>query len=207
MSAAIAIREPGERQPAPERDEGVAGGTEVLFDPGAEGDEVARTLDAAWAVVSEVPDPELPMLTLADLGILGELGLDGNRVVVSLVPTYSGCPALTEMARDVARRLAGAGFVADVRYVLSPPWTTDRITAAGRAKLAAAGIAPPRPVAAGSGGPVPVHLGVQADSKALACPRCGSDDTVRTAAFGATACRALYRCRTCGEPFEHVKEI
>jgi ring-1,2-phenylacetyl-CoA epoxidase subunit PaaD len=147
------------------------------------------------------------MLTLADLGILREAIEDGGRIVVSVTPTYSGCPAIAEIRADVSRRLAAAGFAAvEVRTVLSPPWTTDWITDAGRRKLAAAGIAPPGAAPRRSGnGPVPLTLTLP--DRLVTCPACGSDDTQRTAAFSATACKDLYRCRACCEPFEHMKEI
>jgi ring-1,2-phenylacetyl-CoA epoxidase subunit PaaD len=163
-------------------------------------------LSRAWQIASAVPDPELPMLTLADLGILREISLDGDHVMVWLTPTYSGCPALAEMRREVAARLAAAGFAgAGVRTQLSPPWSTDLITADGRRKLAEAGIAPPRARTEPAGGPVALTL--FAPVPPVACPRCGSADTVQTAAFSGTACKDLRRCRACGEPFEHVKEI
>jgi ring-1,2-phenylacetyl-CoA epoxidase subunit PaaD len=155
-------------------------------------------------IAASVPDPELPMLTLADLGILREVRADGERVVVSLTPTYSGCPALVEMRRELAGRLAGAGLDAEVRLELSPPWSSDWITPAGRRKLAAAGIAPPRPARARRG---PVPLTLIPARRDVACPRCGAPGAEQTAAFGATACRALYRCAACREPFEYVKEI
>jgi ring-1,2-phenylacetyl-CoA epoxidase subunit PaaD len=177
---------------------------------------VADLLSRAWEIAAAVPDPELPAVTVADLGILRDITLEENRLIVSLTPTYSGCPALSDMRREVASRLAAAGFSADVRTVLSPPWSTDLITANGRRKLAEAGIAPPRAVSAGpegrppvtareTGGPVPLTL--FAGGPPVACPRCGSADTERTAAFGGTACKDLRRCHACGEPFEHVKEI
>jgi ring-1,2-phenylacetyl-CoA epoxidase subunit PaaD len=171
----------------------------------APGDELERR---ARRIAESVPDPELPMLTLADLGILREVSVAGPRVVVSLTPTYSGCPAMSEMRADVAARLAAAGLAdVEIRTVLSPPWSTDWITAEGRRKLAAAGIAPPatapgpRPA-----GPVPLTL-TATPAHPVRCPACGSDDTERTAAFSATACKDLHRCRSCAEPFEHVKEI
>ncbi len=163
--------------------------------------------DLARRIAESVPDPELPMLTLADLGILRDVGVVDGRLTVTLTPTYSGCPALAQIRRDLAARLAAAGLPdARLRTALSPPWSSDWITAAGRRKLAAAGIAPP----AGSGapartGPVPVTLGFP--PVAVNCPRCGSASTERTAAFGGTACKDLYRCLACAEPFEHVKEI
>jgi ring-1,2-phenylacetyl-CoA epoxidase subunit PaaD len=160
----------------------------------------------ARQIAESVPDPELPMLTLADLGILRDIEVDGDRVIVSLTPTYSGCPAIHEMRRDVTDRLTAGGFASvEVRTVLSPPWSTDLISAAGRRKLAEAGIAPPRSVPEAPGGPVPLTL--FAPGPVVDCPVCGSADTERTAAFSGTACKDLYRCRTCAEPFEHIKEI
>jgi ring-1,2-phenylacetyl-CoA epoxidase subunit PaaD len=163
--------------------------------------------ELARRVAESVPDPELPMLTLADLGILRGVDTGGERVVVSVTPTYSGCPAMAEIRADVSRRLAAAGFgTVEVRTVLSPPWSTDWITDAGRRKLAAAGIAPPGSAPRRSGtGPVPLTL--TSPDRRVTCPACGSDDTQRTAAFSATACKDLYRCLSCSEPFEHVKEI
>jgi ring-1,2-phenylacetyl-CoA epoxidase subunit PaaD len=185
------------------------------------------SLAEARRIAASVPDPELPMLTLADLGILREVSVSGQRVTVSLTPTYSGCPALAEMRRDVAARLTAAGFAdVEVRTVLSPPWTTDSISADGRRKLAEAGLAPPRSRHVGLGGhgaawghprpqgpgtpretagPVPLTLFTAGPP--VGCPRCGSTDTVVTASFSSTACKDLRRCRGCGEPFEHVKEV
>jgi ring-1,2-phenylacetyl-CoA epoxidase subunit PaaD len=158
---------------------------------------------SAREVAAEVPDPELPMLTLADLGILREVVDDGTSVTVTITPTYSGCPALREISRDLVHRLSQAGYpTVRVRTSLAPAWTSDWITAEGRAKLTAAGLAPPRPAATG-----PVTLTLTPHTPSVACPRCGSRDTWLTAAFGATACTALYRCAACAEPFEYVKDI
>ncbi|MDQ0401867.1 phenylacetate-CoA oxygenase subunit PaaJ [Streptomyces sp. NBC_01723] len=159
----------------------------------------------ARRVAERVPDPELPMLTLADLGVLRgvEVGADGT-VVASLTPTYSGCPAMAEMRADVAARLRDAGYErVEIRTVLDPPWTSDWITESGRRKLAEHGIAPPGP--APRGGPVPLVL--SPTRAAVPCPRCGSADTEETSRFAATSCKALWRCRACREPFEYVKEI
>ncbi|RSN66330.1 phenylacetate-CoA oxygenase subunit PaaJ [Streptomyces sp. WAC 04229] len=159
----------------------------------------------ARRVAERVPDPELPMLTLADLGVLRgvEVGADGT-VVASLTPTYSGCPAMAEMRADVAARLRDAGYErVEIRTVLDPPWTSDWITESGRRKLAEHGIAPPGP--APRGGPVPLVL--SPTRVAVPCPRCGSADTEETSRFAATSCKALWRCRACREPFEYVKEI
>ena len=171
---------------------------------------MVKTLDRAMLVrarqvAQSVPDPELPMLTLADLGILRDVAVTGSRVVVSLTPTYSGCPAIAEIRAEVASRLGAAGFAdVEVRTVLSPPWTSDFISPEGRRKLAEAGIAPPRSRPEPSG---LVALTLFARGPRVDCPVCGSADTVRTAAFSGTACKDLYRCRACAEPFEHVKEI
>jgi ring-1,2-phenylacetyl-CoA epoxidase subunit PaaD len=164
------------------------------------------TLDRARQVAASAPDPELPVLTVGDLGILREVTIDGTHVVVSLTPTYSGCPAVREIQQDVSGRLAAAGFGdVEIRTVLSPAWSSDWITPEGRRKLAEAGIAPPGMAPRRNAGPVPLTL--SPPPRAVACPACGSADTERTAAFSGTACKDLYRCLACAEPFEHIKEI
>ncbi|MFJ8531894.1 1,2-phenylacetyl-CoA epoxidase subunit PaaD [Streptomyces sp. NPDC093591] len=169
---------------------------------------VTTLLDARRArhIAEGVPDPELPMLTLADLGVLRSVETtEDGTVVASLTPTYSGCPAMAEMRADVAARLRDAGYArVEIRTVLDPPWTSDWITPAGRRKLAEHGIAPPGP-APRAGGPVPLVL--SPTRHAVTCPRCGSADTEETSRFAATSCKALWRCRACREPFEYVKEI
>lgn len=163
-------------------------------------------LAAAGGIAAAVPDPELPMVTVADLGILRDVSVEDGRLVVTITPTYSGCPALREIAHDLRRRLSQAGFAdVTVRTALAPAWSSDWITAEGRRKLRAAGIAPPHP-APDRMGPVPLTL-TAPRREPVECPQCGSRDTTQTAAFGATACRALYRCKACREPFEYVKEI
>lgn len=163
-----------------------------------------RTLPDAYEVAATVPDPELPQLTLADLGILREVHADGDTVTATITPTYSGCPAMREIASDLDHRLHEAGYrQVTVRTRLTPAWTSDWITEAGRTKLAEAGIAPPHTAPSGHG-PVPLTLTAR---PAVRCPRCGSTDTVLTAQFGATACKSLHRCTSCHEPFEHVKAI
>jgi ring-1,2-phenylacetyl-CoA epoxidase subunit PaaD len=166
----------------------------------------AAGLAAARAIAAAVPDPELPMVTVADLGILRDVAAEGDRLVVTITPTYSGCPALSEIARDLRRRLTASGYAeVTVRTALAPGWSSDWITAEGRRKLSAAGIAPPHAAPARSG-PVPLTLSVK-KREPVACPRCGSAVTTQTAAFGPTACQALYRCKSCREPFAYVKEI
>jgi ring-1,2-phenylacetyl-CoA epoxidase subunit PaaD len=184
-----------------------------MVTPGT-GDGAADGLEAAREIAAAVPDPELPMVTLADLGILRRVTAEDGRVVVTITPTYSGCPALREIAHDLRYRLGRAGYEAViVRTELAPAWSSDQITPEGRAKLHAAGLAPPNPGRADPDrpdparrGPVPLPL-TMALPKFVACPRCGSLDTERTAAFGPTACTALFRCGTCREPFEYVKDI
>ena len=153
-------------------------------------------------LAGSVPDPELPMVSLAELGVLRGLRvLAPGRVEVELTPTYTGCPALETMAADIERVLHGRGVAeVEVRTVLAPPWTTDAISAEGRRKLAESGIAPPAPRATTAGGPIPVDLTVR-------CPHCGSTETTLLSRFSSTACKALRRCETCREPFDHFKEL
>lgn len=169
------------------------------------------------AVVGAVPDPEIPVLTIAELGILRGVSVgdgvgDGGRVTVTITPTYSGCPAMDTIAADVRRALHERGHRdVEVRLVLSPAWTTDWMTESGRAKLAEHGIAPPAPRGGGGPprtgpstigpprtGPVPLTLSVR-------CPHCGSPDTRELSRFASTACKALWVCRACSEPFDHFK--
>jgi ring-1,2-phenylacetyl-CoA epoxidase subunit PaaD len=191
---------------------------------GGGGRAATGSLQTAREIAAAVPDPEMPMMTLADLGILRRVTAEDGHVVVTITPTYSGCPALAEIARDLRYRLARAGFAdAVVRTELAPAWSSDQITTEGREKLRAAGIAPPgtgpgddagrgpggRGLAgreAARPGPVPLTLTV-ARRQPVTCPRCGSRDTEQTAAFGPTVCTALFRCGTCREPFEYVKDI
>ena len=160
----------------------------------------------AWEIAAAVPDPELPMVTLADLGILRAVEEQGATVTVTVTPTYSGCPAMREISHDLERRLHSAGY-GDVRvqHSLSPVWTSDWITPAGRDKLLRAGVAPPNPLLARQPGPIPLALTLA--PRAVTCPLCGASGAALTAAFSGTACKALYRCRACDEPFEYVKEI
>jgi ring-1,2-phenylacetyl-CoA epoxidase subunit PaaD len=160
----------------------------------------------AQAVAETVTDPELPMLTLAELGVLRSVEDNGDRVVVAITPTYTGCPAMDAMRDDLDHRLHAAGYRdVEIKVVLEPAWTTDWITESGRRKLAEAGIAPPGAAPKRAAGPIPLTLGPS--TRSAPCPRCGSADTVEISGFSATACKALRRCRSCAEPFEHVKEI
>lgn len=152
-------------------------------------------------LAGSVPDPELPVLTLEELGVLrGVQVLGPGRVEVELTPTYTGCPAIEAMTSDIEQVLHDHGIPdVSVVKVLSPAWSTDDISAEGRRKLAEFGIAPPRAHAAG-GGPVPLSLSVR-------CPHCGSTDTELLSRFSSTACKALRRCVSCLEPFDHFKEL
>jgi ring-1,2-phenylacetyl-CoA epoxidase subunit PaaD len=155
----------------------------------------------AWA--GSVPDPELPVVTLAELGVLRAVRETepGGPVEVELTPTYTGCPAVEAMATDIEHALREHGVrEVTVRTVLAPPWSTDDITPAGRRKLADSGIAPPRGGAAPGHGPVPLTLAVR-------CPHCGSTETTLISRFSSTACKALRRCESCREPFDHFKEL
>jgi len=163
---------------------------------------MVSVLDRARSAAASVVDPELPMLTLADLGVLRAVELDGNQVRVAIAPTYSGCPAVAEMRADVVRKLHDEGFDdVQVRVELDPPWRTDDITEHGRAVLAEHGIAPPGAVRR----PIAVQLGVHID--APACPQCGSSRTAVLSPFGPTPCLALCRCLDCRETFEHMKPL
>jgi ring-1,2-phenylacetyl-CoA epoxidase subunit PaaD len=153
----------------------------------------------AWAAAADVVDPEIPVLTIADLGVLRDVKVENGVVEAVITPTYSGCPAMGVIALEVELALARAGFAAPkVTTVLSPAWTTDWMSAEGKAKLKAYGIAPP---VAGGG-----RRALFGDD-AVQCPRCGSAKTEKISEFGSTACKALYRCRTCAEPFDYFKCI
>jgi len=159
--------------------------------------EVGRS---ARQIAATVLDPELPMVTIEDLGILRDVTEDDQRRVhVTITPTYSGCPAMETIREDIVDSLTLAGYQrVDVEFVLSPAWSTDDLTDDGRQKLAEAGIAPPGPVRPGE--PVPLALSVR-------CPQCGSFDTRESSRFGSTACKSLWVCRSCQEPFDHFKAL
>lgn len=154
----------------------------------------------AREVAASVLDPEVPVLTIDDLGVLRDVQLDdGGAVVVTITPTYSGCPAMDAIRTDVRDALARSGFDrVEVRTVLSPAWTTDWMSDAGRRKLAEYGVAPPS--IHRTGGPVEVTLSMR-------CPQCGSPDTRELSRFGSTACKSLWQCRSCAEPFDYFKAI
>lgn len=152
----------------------------------------------AWAAAAAVPDPELPCVTVEDLGILRSVALVDGVAVARLSPTYSGCPAVLAIEMAVEAALRDAGFDARTERVMSPPWTTDWITREGREKLRAYGIAPPE----GAVGKAALFGETQ-----VTCPACGSRETERLSEFGSTACKAQYRCTACREPFDYFKCI
>ncbi|HET6562081.1 MAG TPA: 1,2-phenylacetyl-CoA epoxidase subunit PaaD [Marmoricola sp.] len=155
-------------------------------------------LEAAREVVAEVVDPELPMVTLADLGVVRGVELEDDRVVVTLTPTYVACPATATMKADVRVALARAGFDdVEVRTVLAPAWSTDWISERGRQALAGHGIVPP--------GPVPLTLTTRPEPPR--CPQCDSPETREVSRFGASPCTSFHVCSSCGEPFDKVKEL
>lgn len=159
----------------------------------------APDLETVRALVADVRDPEIPILTVEDLGILRDVRRDGDAVVVTITPTYSGCPAMRAIEDAVRAALAGAG-VEDVRVEtrLSPAWTTDWLSEAGRAKLLEVGIAPPAEASADK-------RALRGETGAIACPQCGSTETELVSEFGSTACKSLHRCRACLEPFDYFK--
>lgn len=149
-------------------------------------------------ILAQVSDPEIPVLTVEDLGVIRHISVSGNQVNIQLTPTYSGCPAMDTIADDIKAALSKEGFEASVELILSPAWTTDWISASGRKKMEAYGIAAP--------------LEVNADKRALIhgeklvrCTRCGSSNTRLISQFGSTACKALFQCEDCKEPFDYFK--
>lgn len=159
----------------------------------------SRNEKAVWDILARVPDPEIPAVSIVDLGIVREVRLDGNALEVVITPTYSGCPATDVIARDVAAALHKNGFPdARVATALSPAWTTDWITDAGREKLRAFGIAPPPRMERR----IKSLLG---EDPEVSCPRCGSVDTRKVSNFGSTPCKAHFTCNACLEPFDYFK--
>ncbi|HVE99193.1 MAG TPA: 1,2-phenylacetyl-CoA epoxidase subunit PaaD [Mycobacteriales bacterium] len=159
-------------------------------------------VDDVRRVLATVTDPEIPVLTIDDLGVLRDVSVDDTgRVSVTITPTYSGCPAMDTIRADIIAALHDAGYAeVDVRLVLAPAWTTDWMSADGRRKLVEYGVAPPSGRAPVRGGPVRLDLTVR-------CPQCGSPDTQEVSRFGSTACKSHWSCRSCLEPFDHFKAL
>ena len=158
------------------------------------------TADQVWEVLAEIPDPEIPVISLVDLGVVKHVAVDNGTVRVDFTPTFMGCPALEVMQRAMETKIAELGAVPEVRVRLDDSWSTDDITAEGREKLRVAGFAPPTPRPAG-----PLEL-VQLQ-RGFRCPYCGSTETKLENLFGPTPCRSIRYCESCRQPFEQFKTI
>lgn len=166
-----------------------------MGEPARKSDAVAR----AWDTLRAVPDPEIPVISIVNLGIVRDVRETGGRIEVDITPTYSGCPATDLIAFDVQAALAAAGFAdAKINTVLSPPWTTGWIDEEGRAKLLSYGIAPPAKASL-------IKKSLLGEEPVVACPHCGSTETAMVSPFGSTPCKAHYKCRACLEPFDYFK--
>ncbi|MGH3077222.1 MAG: 1,2-phenylacetyl-CoA epoxidase subunit PaaD [Gaiellaceae bacterium] len=158
------------------------------------------TAEDIWAALEEIPDPEIPVISLVDLGVVKSVDVEDERVRIELTPTFMGCPALDAMQRAMEEKVAELGATADVRVVLDDSWSTDLITPEGKEKLRAAGFAPPAPRPAGKVDLVQLQRGFR-------CPYCGSTDTRLDNLFGPTPCRSIRYCNGCRQPFEQFKTI
>ena len=170
-----------------------------------------RTLSETevWEALAEVPDPEIPVVSVVDLGLVHRVELDGGRLRVGLLPTFVGCPALELIRASVAERLAGMAPQVEVEMTFAEPWTSDRITAEGRRKLRESGFAPP-PTGESAGRSLPI-VGLRPTPSLsrpqAVCPFCGSEDTALENLFGPTLCRTLFWCNRCRQPFEQFKAV
>lgn len=182
----------------------------MLYKQAAKGDQVYRaplivfmtiSAEEIFRILSAIPDPEIPVINIAELGVLREVLIEGDKVIVKITPTYSGCPAMKQMEDDIYSMLNKEGIVnAEVKTVYNPPWTTDWITEEAKEKLFEYGIAPPEKTTSDKS----VLTG---KSKNILCPRCKSEHTELVSQFGSTACKALYKCKDCLEPFDYFKCI
>jgi ring-1,2-phenylacetyl-CoA epoxidase subunit PaaD len=159
------------------------------------------TEDQVWDALAEIPDPEIPVISLVDLGVIRDVVVENGRVRVEFTPTFLGCPALEMMRDAMAERIVALGAEPEVQVITDDSWSTDRITPEGREKLRASGFAPPAPRQVG--GPQLVQL----QSNGFRCPYCGSRDTALENIFGPTPCRSVRYCRSCRQPFEQFKTI
>jgi ring-1,2-phenylacetyl-CoA epoxidase subunit PaaD len=159
------------------------------------------SVEDVWAALAAIPDPEIPVISLVDLGVVKEVEVDGDRVRIDFTPTFMGCPALELMKQAMERKVSELGGEADVRVVLDDSWSTDRITAEGREKLRRAGFAPPTPRPVGK-----LDL-VQLQRGTFRCPYCGSTETRLENLFGPTPCRSIRYCASCRQPFEQFKTL
>ncbi len=149
------------------------------------------------ALLAPIPDPEIPVITIQDLGILRNVEVAGNKVIVQITPTYNGCPAMNVIEKEIIQTLHENGVKeVEVKLVYSPAWTTDWLSADAKERLRVYGISPPE-----SGSTDYKKL----KGESIQCPRCGSAETTLVSSFGSTACKALYKCKSCLEPFDHFK--
>jgi ring-1,2-phenylacetyl-CoA epoxidase subunit PaaD len=158
------------------------------------------TVEQVWAALDEIPDPEIPVISLVDLGVVKRVEIRGESVQIDFTPTFLGCPALDTMQRAMVEKVGELGARAEVRVVLDDSWSTDKITAEGKEKLRAAGFAPPAPRPAG-------RLDLVQLQRGFRCPYCGSTDTALENIFGPTPCRSIRYCNACRQPFEQFKTI
>lgn len=166
----------------------------------------APTEERVRAILATIADPEIPAISLVDLGVIGDVAVDGRHVRVELLPTFVGCPAIGVMQQRITEALTEAGLAeeVDVPLTFDPPWTSDRITPAGRERLRRSGFAPPAPIPEG---PALGQLDELAVLPIAECPYCGSRNTTLDNAFGPTLCRAIYHCGDCRQPFEQFKRV
>jgi ring-1,2-phenylacetyl-CoA epoxidase subunit PaaD len=159
------------------------------------------TAEAVWAALAEIPDPEIPVISLVELGVIGDVAVEGSEVRIDFTPTFMGCPALETMQREMRAKIESLGAKPRIRVLLDDSWSTDRITPEGREKLRLAGFAPPAPRGAGA-----LEL-VELQRSTFRCPYCGSTDTQLENIFGPTPCRSIRYCKACRQPFEQFKTI
>jgi ring-1,2-phenylacetyl-CoA epoxidase subunit PaaD len=159
------------------------------------------TAEAVWEALAEIPDPEIPVISLVDLGVVKDVAVEGDHVRIAFTPTFMGCPALETMRAEMEEAVTALGGEAQVDVLLDDSWSTDKITPAGREKLREAGFAPPTPRGAGT------TTLVQLQSRAFRCPYCGSSETRLDNIFGPTPCRSVRYCESCRQPFEQFKTI
>ena len=162
------------------------------------------TREAVWEALAEVPDPEIPVVSMVDLGLVHTVELDGELLRVELLPTFVGCPALDLIRGSVAERLAGLAPRVEVEMTFAIPWSSDRITPDGRRKLRQSGFAPPGPAGAGDARPLFATIAMRPTAT---CPWCGSADTALENLFGPTLCRTMFWCNRCRQPFEQFKAV
>lgn len=162
--------------------------------------------ERVWVELASIPDPEIPAIGLVDLGVIGSVAIADDRVLVELLPTFIGCPAIGVMQEQITTRIGALGIApgVEVRISFDPPWTSDRITTVGRERLRLSGFAPPEASHAGAG---LIGLDELAVLPVAACPFCGSRNTSLDNAFGPTLCRAIYHCDNCRQPFEQFKRV